>query len=865
MSRAYLAGVMVMSLGVGAAQADVLDISMTAQGVNYNTMVRDAKLRGDGGLQDWNLGAGSGGSNRFYANYLLNGSPSGRLNTFLQWFDVSSIPAGSVINSATLTTYMANQSANTRTWVDVNLSRLQSGNNWVEFVLGGAGPHTDGSVTWNNRITHPTTPTPWATPGALGGADIDLGTTQTFDVVGIDGQATTVVRDISAWVQGWVTTPASNAGILWWGGKNDDSNAQNRYFHFGTKEDGGGPASDTVSQAPSLVINYTPGGSPVAPIIAEVTPDPDNNAFAGQPYSKQLTLTQGTNPITWSVLAGSPPGTVVSGSGLVSGWTPTVGDIGNTFTINIKAENAQGNDTESWQVTVHGVPPIIAEVTPDPDTASVGTGYTKQLTLTQGTLPVTWSVVQGPSGTTVNSSGFVSGWTPTQSDAGSTFTFEIQAQNAYNPPDTETWQVKVRRTNNGFSIDSVFVVRDPNNGGQVREFDKHTGAIITDEFLPDESDWQSITFSGKGIGNDARMFVARPNGAGTDIEIAEINYLAVQVNSANLSTIINATVGSAVAFGNIRYSTVTDTLFVALNPNENTTSTAVCYEFPLSLAANSRIHTYLGETLPAVANPPFSGETRVAVAINRRDGTLYMVGQHLGVVDTVLELGRGDVIAFSTTAGPFNGQGVNTTFAVLIDGQTENGTNGNYLEPSTPIYRKKSNGDDTLLIPTNTDTNTPVQEFYLDTTLHPVDGNGNLALLGSPLTIGRGWNGQQDIETGDIWLGAKHHQFHVIRANDATASYEAANRDWFDAAVPPFQACNEPFADVDGNNVVDLNDFAQFQLCYTGSDGGVLPGCGCFDRLGDGDVDVADFNEFADCKTEHEMPWSQLLTPNCNP
>src|SRR5690606_16849158 len=73
-----------------------------------------------------------------------------------------------------------------------------------------------------------------------------------------DGQGTTVVRDITAWVQAWVNDPASNAGMLWWGGKNDDSDSQNRFFYFGTKEDGAGPASESAAAAPSLVIEYTP-------------------------------------------------------------------------------------------------------------------------------------------------------------------------------------------------------------------------------------------------------------------------------------------------------------------------------------------------------------------------------------------------------------------------------------------------------------------------------------------------------------------------------------------------------------------------------------------------------------------------------
>jgi hypothetical protein len=95
-----MTGALVALLGASAVGADILDISIAAQGqAAYNNLVADAKLRGDGGggIEDANLGAGagSGSVNRIYANFLLDGTtPSGRLNTFLQRFDVSSIPAG---------------------------------------------------------------------------------------------------------------------------------------------------------------------------------------------------------------------------------------------------------------------------------------------------------------------------------------------------------------------------------------------------------------------------------------------------------------------------------------------------------------------------------------------------------------------------------------------------------------------------------------------------------------------------------------------------------------------------------------------------------------------------------------------------
>ncbi|UCD27616.1 MAG: hypothetical protein JSV03_10930 [Planctomycetota bacterium] len=67
-------------------------------------------------------------------------------------------------------------------------------------------------------------------------------------------------------------------------------------------------------------------------------------------------------------------------------------------------------------------------------------------------------------------------------------------------------------------------------------------------------------------------------------------------------------------------------------------------------------------------------------------------------------------------------------------------------------------------------------------------------------------------------------------------------------------ACNDPFADHDEDGDVDQDDFAEFQLCYTGDGdpGGIFDpdNCKCFDKEpsgGDDDVDENDFNPFQNC------------------
>ena len=161
---------------------------------------------------------------------------------------------------------------------------------------------------------------------------------------------------------------------------------------------------------------------------------------------------EGAAPITWSVVQG-PPGTQVNSSGLVSGWQPTAGNAGQTFNFQIQAANSDGSDIETWNVYVQCQPPVIGEVTPDPDSVVAGHPYSRQLSQTQGcSLLTTWSVVQGPPGTQVSGSGLVSGWISTLGNIGQSFNFQIQANNP-DGSDIESWNVDVQYPNTDFDED----------------------------------------------------------------------------------------------------------------------------------------------------------------------------------------------------------------------------------------------------------------------------------------------------------------------------------------------------------------------------------------------------------------------------
>ncbi len=73
--------------------------------------------------------------------------------------------------------------------------------------------------------------------------------------------------------------------------------------------------------------------------------------------------------------------------------------------------------------------------------------------------------------------------------------------------------------------------------------------------------------------------------------------------------------------------------------------------------------------------------------------------------------------------------------------------------------------------------------------------------------------------------------------------------------------CNATWADADGDMDVDMDDFGEFQRCFTGSGGGLAPGyCQCFDRNKNSNVDLNDFAQFKLCANGAELPPNPLCS-----
>jgi hypothetical protein len=97
------------------------------------------------------------------------------------------------------------------------------------------------------------------------------------------------------------------------------------------------------------------------------------------------------------------------------------------------------NSTFSAIAVMEERPPIIADIEPAPELAIAGESYTRKLRMSQGTIPLTWTLIAGPPDAVIDADGNLTGWTPTMADMNMTFTFEVGLSNTLGPPCDREW------------------------------------------------------------------------------------------------------------------------------------------------------------------------------------------------------------------------------------------------------------------------------------------------------------------------------------------------------------------------------------------------------------------------------------------
>jgi hypothetical protein len=290
--------------------------TVTIQRGTYGT-VRDDVLCGDPDKVDYNSGAASGDV-RLYpdVNYASGKGP----RHLLVGFDLSTIPSGSTISSATLGLYLSN---NGPTITGYRLSRLRPGRDWIEGT-GMQGPASVNEPTWNCRKAGSPASNCNATWGSLGGAntssDVDDTTSLVWNQVNGTSDAYKTFN-VTNWVNDWVNNSGAwpNNGMITWGGSAPGTN--NVYWRVATSED--------ASNRPYLTVAY---------IVTCTAP-----AITAQPVS--MVKSAGANA-SFSVTA--------TGTGLTYQWKKGSSNIGLATSSTYSITGVAAGDSASYTCVVTG-------------------------------------------------------------------------------------------------------------------------------------------------------------------------------------------------------------------------------------------------------------------------------------------------------------------------------------------------------------------------------------------------------------------------------------------------------------------------------------------------------------------------------
>ena len=176
------------------------------------------------------------------------------------------------------------------------------------------------------------------------------------------------------------------------------------------------------------------------PIIMPITDHATLELEAASYTGPMPSLSQGSFLVTWSLVEAPSGMAIDTDTGVVLWANPEVS--GSPYTITIRATNTAGYDDESWQLTVdfNVILPVINPIADN--STSEGATYTGPTpSLSQGTLPVSWSLEVIPSDMTIDPNTGVVSWSNPITD-GNPYLITIRAINDAGS-DTESWQVTV--------------------------------------------------------------------------------------------------------------------------------------------------------------------------------------------------------------------------------------------------------------------------------------------------------------------------------------------------------------------------------------------------------------------------------------
>ena len=204
-------------------------------------------------------------------------------------------------------------------------------------------------------------------------------------------------------------------------------------------------AADIAASPHSVTVEATNGGGTdtqnyqitVTGNPPSITSTPVTTATAGVLYTYDVNAT-GNPPPTYSVTVAPTGMTISVTTGLIS-WTPTAAQIG-TQNVTVGAANGLApDDTQSFTITVSGLPPTITTI---PITgAFAGLPYLYDVDATASPA-ATYTLDAGPTGMTIDGATGAISWAPTAADLG-THTVTVTASNGWTPDDTQSYTLSV--------------------------------------------------------------------------------------------------------------------------------------------------------------------------------------------------------------------------------------------------------------------------------------------------------------------------------------------------------------------------------------------------------------------------------------
>jgi hypothetical protein len=221
----------------------ILSSGLLPAAATCSAAIVDIPALKDATLYESSTGAlANGAGDFFFAGRTLQAAGASLRRGLIEFDILSSIPAGSIINSAELTLH-ASFSRATNTVISLHLLTRE----WNEGTTNAAGlegsggaPVTGNDVTW----THAVSPgTAWSAPGAAGD----------FSLLGSSSQTISVLNALYTWtglqndVQSWLNNDATNHGWLLLG----DESASATSVQFGSRTN---PNEDSH---PLLRVDYT--------------------------------------------------------------------------------------------------------------------------------------------------------------------------------------------------------------------------------------------------------------------------------------------------------------------------------------------------------------------------------------------------------------------------------------------------------------------------------------------------------------------------------------------------------------------------------------------------------------------------------